>query len=86
MIYEEDDKFNALFRRMSGIPFAPKETLNEAFNIFEKRATEVKDEETSWFCFELIEYFNVTGVPQKSLPFLNQYISGPSYRSEKVQY
>ena len=27
--------------------------------------------------------FDVPGAPQNSLPFLNQYISGPSYRSEK---
>jgi len=29
---------------------------------------------------------NIPAVPQKSLPFLNQYISGPLYRSEIVQY
>ena len=56
VIYEKDDQFNALIRRMSALPFAPKETLDEAFKIFEKRAAEVNDDETTQFCYEMVEY------------------------------
>ena len=55
-IYEKHDQFNALVRRMSALPFAPKEALDEAFKIFKNRTEEIKDREIKEFCYELIEY------------------------------
>ena len=34
VINEKDDQFNALIRRMSALPFAPKETLDELMNYY----------------------------------------------------
>ena len=44
-IYEKHDQFNALVRRMSALPFAPKEPIDEAFKIFKNRTEEIKDRE-----------------------------------------
>ena len=60
VVYEKDDNFNAIIRRMSALPFAPKKDLDEAFKIFETRAEAMKDDELNQFCHEMIEYLTRT--------------------------
>ena len=59
-IYEKNDQFQAVIRRMSALPFAPKDELDEAFKIFEKRTESLEDEELEKFCKDMIEYLNNT--------------------------
>ena len=59
-IYEKNDKFNAVIRRMSALSFAPKDDLDEAFKIFDKRTESLEDEELEKFCKDMIEYLNNT--------------------------
>ena len=59
-IYEKNDKFNAVIRRMSALPFAPKDDLDEAFKIFDKRTESLEDEELEKFCKDMIDYLNNT--------------------------
>ena len=51
-MYEEDNNFNALIRRISALPFATKKDLDEAFKIFETRAEAIKDDKLNQFCHE----------------------------------
>ena len=59
-IYEKNDKFNAVIRRMSALPFAPKNDLDAAFEIFEKRTESLDDDELEKFCKDMIKYLNDT--------------------------
>ena len=54
--YEKNYEFNALIRRLSSLPFVKPEDLNEAFEIFRKRALNLKSEKVQEFSLNLIEY------------------------------
>ena len=54
--YEKNYEFNALIRRLSSLPFVKPEDLNEAFEIFRKRALNLKSEKVQEFALNLIEY------------------------------
>ena len=56
--YEKDDQFNALMRRCSSLPFVKKDHLDEAFEIFNKRAQDLDDQDLREFSLALIESLN----------------------------
>ena len=56
--YEKNDKFNALMRRCSSLPFVKKDDLTKAFKIFENRADDLEDDKLKEFSKALIEYLN----------------------------
>ena len=43
--YDQDDKFNAVVRRISSLPFVKPSDLDEAFEIFHRRANNLENEE-----------------------------------------
>ena len=54
--YEKNDEFNALIRRLSSLPFVKPEDLNDAFEIFRKRAANLKSDKVQEFALKLIDY------------------------------
>ena len=54
--YEKDDKFNAVVRRISALPFIKPCDLEEAFGKFGERAENLEDEEVKNFTHGLIDY------------------------------
>ena len=57
--YERDDSFNAFIRRVSALPFVKSTDLDPAFDIFRRRAENLKDEELREFAYVLINYAQV---------------------------
>ena len=53
---KKNDKFNALVRRISSLPFVKPVDLDKAFAIFNSRAESLKDGPLRTFSIELIEY------------------------------
>jgi hypothetical protein len=54
--YDQDDKFNAVVRRISSLPFVKPSDLDEAFEIFNRRANNLEHEELKDFTVGLLEY------------------------------
>ena len=60
VVYDKNDKFSAIIRRMSALPFTPKNDLDKAFEIFNTRTEALEEEDLKLFCKEIIEYLNNT--------------------------
>ena len=58
-VYEKDDKFNAVVRRISALPFIKPCDLEEAFMKFNERAENLEDDEVRNFTHGLIEYAQI---------------------------
>ena len=54
--YDNDDKFNAVVRRISAMPFVKPCDLEEAFLKFVERAENLEDEDVKYFTLGLIDY------------------------------
>jgi hypothetical protein len=54
--YDQDDKFNAVVRSISSLPFVKPSDLDEAFGIFNRRANNLEYEELKDFTVMLLEY------------------------------
>ena len=57
--YENDNKFNAVVRRISALPFIKPCDLEEAFSIFTERAESLEDEDLKIFTLGLIDYAQI---------------------------
>ena len=58
VVYEKDDKFNALMRRCAALPFVKKEDFDAAFAVFETRKDALESEKLRVFSASLITYLN----------------------------
>ena len=56
IVYEKNNAFNALVRRISALPFCKPEDLDQAFRIFQSRSDKIDGSKIQSFCKELIEY------------------------------
>ena len=57
-MYEKDDKFNALMRCCSSLPFVRKKVSDEVFVIFEDTMEKLESEKLKEFSRNLIDYLN----------------------------
>ena len=57
--YETDEDFHAFVRRLASLPFVKSGDLDKGFDIFSKRANDLKNEKVKEFCLDLIEYAKV---------------------------
>ena len=72
--YDNDDKFNAVVRRISSLPFVKPCDLEEAFEKFVERAENLEDAHVKYFTLGLIDYARTQwrerfAVQGKKLPY-----------------
>ena len=60
--YNKDDEFNAFIRRCCSLPFVPQHMMDQALNILQKKAQNMKEEKTQKFSYSLLDYLKSTWV------------------------
>ena len=80
-----DDKFNAVVRRISALPFIKPCDLEEAFIKFNERAESLEDEEVKKFTLGLIDYAQVQWRERFAVQDWNLYDLNCSKGSSSLQ-